>query len=49
MEGYRMEKTKSQDENTEVTSSREEWLAGFVILLIMFFMVYGMKRTTNKK
>lgn len=44
-----MEKNKSQDETTEATSFREEWLAGFVILLIMFFMVYGMKRTTNEK
>ena len=44
VEGYKMEKMKSQDDSTQVTSSGVEWLAGLVVLFIIGLAAYGMRR-----
>ena len=44
IEGYKMEKMKSRDQSTEVTSSGVEWLAGLLVLLLIGLGLWGMKR-----
>ena len=46
VEGYKMEKMKSQDQTTEVTSSGVEWLAGLLVLLLLGLGLWGMKRAS---
>ncbi|MCK5545321.1 MAG: cobaltochelatase subunit CobN, partial [Desulfobulbaceae bacterium] len=44
VEGYKMEKIKSKDETTQMTSSGVEWLAGLTVLLIIGLAAYGAGR-----
>lgn len=49
VEGYKMEKMKSQDETTEITSSGVEWLAGLVVLAIIGLAAWGMHRAGKEQ
>lgn len=45
VEGYKMEKVKSQDQTTEVTSSGVEWLAGLFVLFLLGLVAWGMRKS----
>ncbi len=47
VEGYRMEKMKSPDEESRITSSGVEWLAGLLVLCIIGLALYGAKRASR--
>ena len=44
-----MEKIKTKDESTEVSSSGVEWLAGLVVLLFIGLAAFGASRSGRKE
>ncbi len=49
VEGYKMEKMKSQDTSTEVSSSGVQWFAELAILCFLALAVYGARRSANMR
>ncbi len=48
VEGYKMEKIKSDDTATEMTSSGVQWLASLLVLFIIVIAAYGMYKGSHE-